>query len=237
MTRAKIALLTLILVPAFIYTKAQTADEIINKYIDAIGGREKVSQVKSVYIEGDMDIMNNKAPSVTYIVNGKGYKNEVDFNGAKIITAYTDNGGWTLNPMAGQTTPTPVPEDVLKSGRLQLDAAGPLFNYAAKGNKVEFLGKEEGGYKLKLTTSLNTEILFFIDTASYQVVKTVTNIPANGQQIEMTVENSDFRKTDFGTVMPYTMKLNFPGLTITNTSNKIVINKEIDKAVFEMPKQ
>ena len=230
------ALLTLAIATGF-HATAQTADEIINKNIDASGGKEKLSQVKTIYMEGEMEIMGNKAPSLTYIVDGKGYKTDVDFNGAKIITCYTDSAGWTLNPMAGQTTPTPVPEDVLKSGRLQLDAAGPLFNYAAKGNKVEFLGKEEGGYKLKLTTSLNTEILFFIDTASYQVVKRVTNIPANGQQIEMTVENSDFRKTDFGTVMPYTMKLNFPGLTITNTSNKIVINKEIDKAVFEMPKQ
>jgi outer membrane lipoprotein-sorting protein len=187
-------------------------------------------------MEGEMEIMGNKAPSLTYIVDGKGYKSDVDFNGARIITCYTDTSGCAMNPMAGQTVPTPVADDMLKSGRLQLDATGPLFNYAAKGNKVELLGKEGGAYKLKLTPPSNTAIVLFIDTASYQVLKTVTNITANGQQMEMTVENSDFRKTDFGTVMPYSMKLDFPGLTITNTSNKIEINKEIDKAVFEMPK-
>ena len=102
----KIALLTFITATGFINASAQTADEIINKYIDAMGGKEKISQIKTVYIEGEMDIMGNKAPSLTYIVNGKGYKSEVDFNGAKIISVYTDKGGWTLNPMAGQSVPT-----------------------------------------------------------------------------------------------------------------------------------
>jgi len=229
------ALLTFIIATGF-HAKAQTADEIINKNIDASGGKEKLSQVKTIYMEGEMEIMGNKAPSLTYIVDGKGYKTDVDFNGAKIITCYTDTAGWTMNPMAGQTVPTPVPEDVLKSNRLQLDATGPLFNYAAKGNKVELLGKEGGSYKLKVIPPSNTGMFFFIDTASYHVVKIVTNIPVNGQEVEMSIENSDFRKTDFGTIMPYSMKLNFPGLTITNTSNKIIVNKEIDKAVFEMPK-
>lgn len=229
-------LFTSIIASSF-HASAQTADEIINRNIDASGGQEKMGQVKTIYMEGEMEIMGNKAPSLTYIVDGKGYKTDIDFNGAKIITCYTDTSGWTMNPMAGQTVPTPVPEDVLKTGKLQLDATGPLFNYAAKGNKVELLGKEGGAYKLKLTPPSNNVITFFIDTASYHVVKTVTNITANGQELEMSVENSDFRKTDFGTVMPYSMKIDFPGFSITNTSSKIEINKEIDKAVFEMPKQ
>jgi hypothetical protein len=229
------ALFTFIIATGFDAT-AQTADEIINKNIDASGGKEKLGQVKTIYMEGEMEIMGNKAPSLTYSVDGKGYKTDVDFNGAKIITCYTDTSGWTMNPMAGQTAPTPVAEEVLKSGRLQLDATGPLFNYAAKGNKVELLGKEGGAYKLKVTPPSNTVLVFFIDTASYHVVKIVSSINANGQEVEMTVENSDFRKTDFGTIMPYSMKIDFPGLTITNTSNKIEINKEFDKAVFEMPK-
>jgi len=234
----KILFLAVIFATGFINAEAQTADEIINKYVEAIGGKDKVSEIKTVYMEGNIDMMNNLAPSVTYIVNGKGVKNEVDFNGTKMITCYTDKGGWTINPMAGQTTATPVPEDVLKTGQLGLDATGPLFDYASKGNKVEFVGKENGTYHLKVVTPTNVESHFYIDTASYYISKTVTPISANGQQIEMSAENSDFKKTNNGVIMPYSVKLDFvgTGLVITTTAKIIEVNKEIDESIFEMPK-
>lgn len=72
---------------------AQTADNVINKYLEAMVGKEKVSQVKTIYTEWGMDIMSKKAPSATYIVNGNGYKNEVDFNGSKIVAVYTAKRG------------------------------------------------------------------------------------------------------------------------------------------------
>lgn len=218
---------------------AQTADEIINKHIEAIGGKDKVGQVKTVYMEGTIDMMNNQAPSITHIVHGKGYKNEVDFNGTKMITCYTDKGGWTVNPMAGQTEATPVPEEMLKTGQLQLDATGPLFDYAAKGNKVEFVGREKGTYHLKVSTSANTEMAFYIDTTSYYISSIVMNMTINGQNLEMLVENSDYKKIDNGLMMPFSTKLDFrgTGLVITTNQKKIEVNKEIDAGIFEMPKK
>jgi len=43
----KHCLLLLAALPAMIIAHAQTADEIINKYVDAIGGKDKLSQIKS----------------------------------------------------------------------------------------------------------------------------------------------------------------------------------------------
>ena len=61
--------------------------------------------------------MGSDNPSTTTIVDGVGYKNETDFNGAKIVQCYTDKGGWMVNPMAGQHDPTPMPEDVYNAGK------------------------------------------------------------------------------------------------------------------------
>ena len=135
----KIPVLGLITITALLNSvslKAQTADEIIGKHIQAIGGKDKISQVKTLYLEGAMQVMGNEAPTTTYVINGKALKNEVNFNGSKIIQVVTDKSGWAVNPMQGQTEPTTLPDDQLKAAQAELDLGGQLFNYAAKGNKV-----------------------------------------------------------------------------------------------------
>jgi len=36
---------------------AQTADDVISRYLDAIGGKKTISKIKTMYVEGTMDIM------------------------------------------------------------------------------------------------------------------------------------------------------------------------------------
>src|SRR3954463_12009317 len=71
-----------------------TADQIVAKHIEAIGGKAAISQVKSLTIESSTSVMGNDAPTVTTVVDGVGYKNETDFNGTKIVQCYNDKGGW-----------------------------------------------------------------------------------------------------------------------------------------------
>ena len=148
--------------------KAQTADEIIAKHVDAMGGKDKLSQVKSVYIESTTDVMGNQAPTKTYIVNGKGYRNESDFGGQALVQVITDTGGWMINPFAGATDATALPEEQFKSSADQVYAVDPLLNYSENGSKVELLGQEKVGevnaYKLKYTNKYNSESTFYIDT-------------------------------------------------------------------------
>jgi hypothetical protein len=219
---------------------SQTADEIIGKYIDAIGGKDKLSHIKTLHTEEEMTIMNNPAPSVTDIVDGKAYKNQVDFNGQQIITCYTDKAGWTVNPLAGQSTPAAVPADQLKIGQMQFDISGPLLNYAAKGNKVSLIGTEGLGgstvYKLKLITAGNMEITFFIDAGTFLLSKEIVNLSAGGNPFELVVVSSNYKKTPYGYTMPFTREVSYPGLTVTTEVKKVEINNEIDPAIFEMPK-
>ena len=237
---SKIILLTSIAAIAFIKTPAQTADEIIHKWVEAMGGGDKLSSIKTLYTEGELNIMNNAAPHKTYLVNDKGFRSETNFNGQEIIDCYTVDSGWSVNPLAGITTPTSMPATQVKLGRLQLDAAGPLYDYAAKGSKAELMGKENvngaTSYQLKLITQAGIEIIFSIDSVTYYISKEVKKMNADGQDIEIATVNSDYRKTSDGFVMPFSQELTLPGLTLTITNKKIEVNKEIDADVFEKPK-
>jgi outer membrane lipoprotein-sorting protein len=241
MKTLKLGLLSLIALVSMLSIQAQTADEIITKHINAIGGKDKINGVKTITLESTLEVMGNEAPSSTIIVNGKGYKSETDFNGQKIINVITDKGGWMLNPMMGQSAPEALPADQAKAGQGQLQIGGPLFDYAAKGNKVELLGKEDvngvSAHKIKVTTKDSVESTYFIDPTTFYILKAVNKSNAPGQEGETTVTFSNYQKTDFGYVFPMAQVITLPqGITLSITHKKIEINKEVDPKVFDMPK-
>jgi hypothetical protein len=222
-------------------TKAQTADEIVNKYFDAIGGKTKLETLKTSYSEGEMSIMNNPAPFTSSVIDGKASRSEMNFNGQKIINCYSEGAGWTVNPLAGITEPTPMPAGQVGMGPMTYDLKGPLYNYTAKGYKLELAGKEKLNnadvFKLKLNTKDSTEIDCYIDAASWLLLKTVIKVTASGQPLEISIATSDYQKTNIGLLMPFVSEVNYPGLTIVSTTKMMDQNRDIDPSIFVMPKK
>lgn len=214
---------------------AQTVDEVINKHIEAIGGKEKLSQVKSIYIENSVDVMGSTAPQKEYLVDGKAYKTEVEFNGANIISCFTDKTGWTINPMMGGTDAQAMPDELYKAGKSQIYFTGGLFNYSAKGYKAELAGKEGDLFKVKLSND-NSETYYFIDSKSWLLTKSVIKSEMMGQSVDVTTTYSDHKKTDFGVTLPYSKNIDMGMFQLSQKTNKAEINKEIDMKIFDMPK-
>ena len=225
----------------FMNAFAQTADEEVNKYFEAIGGKEKLGSLKTLYSEGEVNIMNNPAPTVIYIMDGKGYKILLDFNGQKIVNCYGVNSGWMVNPLAGIPDPVQMPADQIHIGQMTFDLKGPLFDYAAKGSKLEMAGKEKFNgadmYKLKLTGRDSTEMNFYIDASNYFLLKIVVKLNVAGNPFEMVTINSNYQKTNIGLLMPFTQETSYPVVTLISTSKIIDINKEMDSSVFAMTKK
>jgi hypothetical protein len=215
---------------------APSADEIVSKYVAAVGGKDAISQVKSIYTEASVQVMGNDSPSVTTLVDGVGYKSEVDINGAKIVTCYTDKGGWSMNPMAGQNDPTPMPDDVYNAGKGQINVGGPLYDYAAKGSKIEFMGKDGNAYKIKLTSKEGVESNYLIDGTTYLVTSVQSKAKMQDQDVDVTTKLSDYRKTDVGYLIPYAIDVDFGQFALSIAVKKVELNKTIDPAVFAMPK-
>ena len=215
--------------------KAQTADEIVGKYIDAIGGKDKIKQITSLYLEGTVQVMGNDNPTRITLLNGKGYKTETEFNGQKMVQCYTDKGGWAINPMAGGAAEA-MPDEVYKAGKEQIDVGGALYDYASKGSTVSLLGKEDGAYKIKLVTKDKEETTYFIDATTYYLSKLMKKGSMMGQEVEVTVKLSDYKKTDIGYLVPFTINTDLGQFSLSTTITKAEVNKAVDATVFVMPK-
>jgi hypothetical protein len=221
------------------YVHAQTADEVINKHLAAIGGKDVLAKIKSQVTESSISVMGSDLSSTTTLLVGKGFKNVANFNGQEIIQCITPTSGWMINPLAGMTDPQAIPEDQLKEAQPTLEIGGGLFNYKEKGSKVELAGTEnvEGvkAFKVKLTNKDGKESFYFIDPTNYYLVKHEASISMNGQDMTMVSTFSNYKKTDIGYIIPFTTVRN-QGFEMTITVNKVEFNKDIDPKIFEMPK-
>jgi hypothetical protein len=214
---------------------AQTVDEVISKHVDAIGGKEKLSQVKSLYTENSMDVMGNTAPQKEYLIEGKGFKSELEFNGTSLVQCFTDKGAWTINPLAGGSDAQAVPDAVYKSGKVQIYIGGALIDYAAKGYKAELAGKDGGNFKIKITGD-GTESYYFIDATTYLLAKTLIKSEVMGQAVDVTTTYSDYKKTDFGIMYAYAKNIDMGMFQLIQKVEKVEVNKAIDPKIFDMPK-
>jgi len=181
---------------------AQTADEVVNKFLEASGGKDKLASIKTLQYR---QLIKLKLPMGQFDVPLQYFKEKNKFfrvqssiamggQSMSFFTLVTDTAGYNSippNPFTGAEGGIEKMSDkVFKSMSYQTDPAGlfaPLVDYAAKGSKVELLkddkvNKEEC-YKLKLTSAGGQETTFLINKNTYLVAR----VDAKG---EMAANNS-----------------------------------------------
>jgi len=222
---------------------AQTAEEIIAKYINAIGGKDKIAAINSVRMGTTISANGTDASGTIIVVNGKAYRNESDWDGQKVIQVYTDKSGWQQNPFVGVNDPQALPDDAYKMGQYQIYLV-PLLDYASHGDKVELLGQERIGggagpntYKIKVSNANGMASTYYFDVANNLPIQSINTLDFAGQKTDVTTTYSDYVKSDAGWLYPQTVGIDFGGnFSMTSKVNKIEINPTIDPGAFEMKK-
>jgi hypothetical protein len=213
--------------------QAQTADEVIEKYITAIGGKEKWKQVKSMKVNGFIEVQGIKINFTQQAVHNVGVRVDAEFQGQKIIDITTPAKGWSQNPFGGRSSLQPISEEELKQKLDDLDIQDEFIDYAAKGSSVEFLGKdEEDGnefYKVKMTTKNNNESVYFFDVNTSLIYKEEKTVKQQGQEMKMVTKVFDYKTIPFGIKIPHKSE-QMGQLLVTD---KIEINLAIDENIFK----
>jgi hypothetical protein len=205
------------------FAQAQTVDEVINKHIAALGGKENLNKIQNVVMEGSLNIQGNDIALTLTRVNKKLNRQDISAMGMNGFDMTTDKDGWRYMPFQGMQKPEPKTEDEVKKGQNGLDINGPFVDYAAKGNKVELQGKEdvEGAACYK-------EVTYYVDIASGMINRAKENRKMNGEDTEMVTDFSDYKDVE-GVKMAFTITQQIGTISISS----IKVNQTIPDSAFK----
>jgi hypothetical protein len=216
---------------------SQSVDDIINKNIDAMGGKDKLATYTTEYMETSNSIMGNDLPAKIWITNALGYRMEMDMMGAKMVVVINKDTGWIINPMTGNTQPTPLPQKEAQTYARQMNIAGPFLNYAARGYTATLLGNDKVNgkdtYKIKLTKAGEEDVTYYIDATTYYIDKRSSNSMMQGQEMQQDIVFTDYQKTPDGIVYPSGYTIGLPQGDLVTTVTKIVFNQPVDPKLYQ----
>src|ERR1022692_1592373 len=174
MRHAGIVLVAVSCLSVFAY--AQSAEELVNKNIQAKGGIDKIKAIKSIRITGKLTggggftaatVQENERPSFV--------RETFSLQGMTAVTAYDTATGWQIQPFGGKKDPELMGEDDLKDLLLDADFDGPLVDYKEKGNTVEFLGHDvvdgDDALRLKVTLKDGDIVYYYLDPDTFLEIR------------------------------------------------------------------
>jgi hypothetical protein len=221
---------------------AQTADELVARYIKTIGGMEKIKAINSLRRSGKF--IGGGGFEAVYVTESKRpnfVRQEFSLQGMTGINAYDGKNGWKIEPWQGKKDVETLSEDELKDIVEESDFDGPLIDYQKKGNKVEYAGKDEiegsDVYKLKVTLANGDVRYFYLDTDYYVPIKIEIKRMIRGAEVELETTLGDYKAVN-GVYFPFSFETGAKGSPNTGKIifEKIEANASLDDTRFVAPK-
>jgi len=220
--------------------RAETADEIIAKYVQAHGGMEKIKAIRAIRISGKLNSGAFQAKVLRENKRASKVREEVTINGMTHVRAYDGNSPWQVNPFMGRKEPELLSEDDAKSLVVDADIDGPLVDYKQKGHKAEFVGHDsvEGTdcYKIKLTLKNGDIQIYYLDADSFLELKLERQITIRGAVKENETYYGDYEEIN-GMYFPFaveTAQKGDPDRTKISVE-KVELNVSLEDSLFSMP--
>ena len=209
-----------------------TVDSVLNKYVNAIGGKENILKVqdKTTQLSGTVQGMNltltisQKAPNKLYQVFDAGvFKVSTIFNGEKGVM---DQMGKTQE----------LTGDALEALKLQATMHAYL-DYAKYNVKPELSGMEKvdgkDTYRVKVNLPDGKVWTQYYDVDSGYLVKQITEVSTQQGSFNQTIDFSDYKEVD-GVKYPFKIVQSMGPQTIELNVDSIKVNTGLDDSLFEI---
>jgi hypothetical protein len=234
------ASLLFLFMTASVCVHAQTAGEIISKYISFIGGEEKWKAVKTIVMTGTYNYGGIEFPFTSFSKAPDKYKYIVPSGGKSFTQAFNGEKGWKIDGFNNETKKTILTGSAARamSNEVDVELESSFIDYQKKGNAIIFEGEDsvEGTrcFKIRLIrNNVDTETYHF-NEATYELAE--KQAVSKNPELDSSIVNifySDYRAVE-GIKIPFKSVSKVGDQTIlTVMVQKADINVNIGNSEFE----
>lgn len=218
-----------------------TIEQILESHYEAIGGLEAWSSVGSMKQVGKMSAPGGLEAPFTILAKAPDKARiEFTFQGMTGVQAADGEVAWQIMPFMGKTDPEPMPEDQARLMFESADFDGPLVDWEADGNRIDYEGTEEVEgtltHKLKVTVPSGELRYYYLDAEHFLPIKSLTKTTLQGQETELENIYGDYKEVG-GLVLAHSFEQRQPGAPAGQvfTIESIELNVEMADDRFSMP--
>jgi len=214
-----------------------TVGQILDKYVEAMGGRQVVEKITSRVVKGTFEVsamglkgeieVYAKAPNKTLrIQNISGV--------GEIRDGYDGKIGWSQNPMMGLREKSGAE---LAAIARSSDIHAPIKTLQLY-SKLEFMGKEKVGnretYVILATPAEGAPVKMYFDTQTGLMARIDRDIETPEGRFHVETTADDYREVD-GVMIAFTMREESSGSIAVIKLTEVKHNVAIDDAKFNKP--
>ncbi|HEY8461469.1 MAG TPA: hypothetical protein VIM99_13860 [Blastocatellia bacterium] len=215
-----------------------TLDSILEKYVNAVGGKEAIEKITSRSVKGSFSIdafgvtdapieIFAKAPNKTSM--------KIDVpNFGLVVRVFDGSTGWSSDPMSGLRELSGAELAQMKRGS-DFHAELNIKNHYAK---MEVKSKEKVGsyetYLVEATPAEGSPVKYYFDVNTGLLVRQDEESEGPQGKMQTEVYMDDYKAVD-GVKIAHTVKQVNPMMTFVIKINEIKSNVEIEEAKFAKP--
>jgi hypothetical protein len=223
-------------------TSQPTADQLVAKNIEAKGGAAALRDLQTLRRTGRLLVQEGQIQLAYIQINKRPdeVRTEASLQGMTQIEAYDGKEGWRVSPFFGRRDPERMSADDVKALVEDAEMDGPLIDWQAKGNAVEYLGTEDvdgtPAHKLKVTRKNGDVSLVYLDPDHFLEIRVLTQRTRHGAYEEVETDLGDYEKAG-GVFVPTSIEFGRKGAPDKQRIiiDKVEANVPVDETMFHFP--
>jgi hypothetical protein len=177
-----------------------TADSLLTRHVEALGGQQAFEALSSVQFEGELRFPGDF--KLTYkevrAREKQASRTEAALQGLTLTQAFDGTAGWRINPFQGRKDAETMSADEARSAADSGSILGALVNAKAEGSAVTYLGREDfdgtDTHKVKVVQKDGDEFVYLLEPETMLAIKMTETRRIRGAQQVTEYELGDYEK-------------------------------------------